>query len=69
MTLPGMVVVFIIILLVFYVSGYPIPPILTSTFCASSRPVVQTRLIVQSPRRERGRSYPALARVGGSASW
>jgi hypothetical protein len=28
MILPGMVVVFIIILLVFYVSGYPIPPIL-----------------------------------------
>jgi hypothetical protein len=28
MTLPGMVVVFIIILVVLYMAGYPIPPIL-----------------------------------------
>jgi hypothetical protein len=33
MTLPGMVVVFIL-LLVFYVSGYPIPPILVRAIYA-----------------------------------
>jgi hypothetical protein len=42
MTLPGMVVVFIIILVVFYVSGYPIPPMLLRVLYA----IIVTLLIV-----------------------
>jgi hypothetical protein len=42
MILPGMVVVFIIILVVFYVSGYPIPPILLRVLYA----IIITLLIV-----------------------
>jgi hypothetical protein len=34
MTLPGMVVVCIIILVVLYMTGYPLPPILVRAICA-----------------------------------